>query len=69
MRPDDLAAINAAYPRLGIKQAFKSDLCGIVRRKPQTTYDNFVKDFGARYVEAYKAPSAADILRNAPYAE
>ena len=62
-------AINAAYPRLAIKEQFKNAMCGIVRRKPQTTYDNFVRDFGDRYVAGYKAPSSADRLQGAPYAE
>ena len=69
VQPEDVASINAAYPRLGIKQNFKDDLCGIVHRKPQTTYDNFVRDIGERYVPGYKAPSGADFLQNAPYPE
>ncbi len=69
VRPEDLAAINAAYPRLGIKQRFKDDLCLLCRRKPHTTYDNFVRDIGVRYVEGYEAPSGADYLQNAPYSE
>ncbi len=64
-----IAAITAAYPRLAIKEGFKNDMCAIVRSKPQTTYDNFVRDFGERYVADYKAPSSADRLQNAPYAE
>lgn len=69
IEPKDLAAINAAYPRLAIKEQFKDAMCGLARRKPQTTYDNFVRDFGERYVEGYKAPSGADALQNAPYQE
>ncbi len=67
--PQQIAAINAAYPRLAIKEQFKNDMCAIVRSKPQTTYDNFVRDFVERYVPGYKAPSAADRLQNALYAE
>ena len=62
-------AILAAYPRLAIKEHLKNALCGVVRSKPQTTYDNFVRDFGERYVEGYQAPSAADRIQNAPFAE
>ncbi len=69
MPAPQIAAITMAYPRLEIKEQFKNDMCAIVRTKPQTTYDNFVRDFGERYVEGYKAPSAADRLQNAPYAE
>ncbi len=69
IEPRDIAAINAAYPRLAIKEQFKDAMCGLARRKPQTTYDNFVRDFGTCYVTGYKAPSSADALQNAPYPE
>lgn len=65
--PQQVAAINAAYPRLGIKEQFKDALIQVVRKKPQTTYDNFVKDFGERYVSGFRAPSGADRIQNAPY--
>ncbi len=69
IEPHQTAAILAAYPRLALKEQFKEALCGVVRNKPQTTYDNFVRDFGERYVAGYKAPSGADWIQNAPFAE
>ena len=66
---EKIEAINDAYPRLAIKQHFKDSLIGLIQRKPQTTYDNFVKDIGERYVPGFKAPSGADVLQNAPYPE
>jgi len=66
---DHIDAIDAVYPRLGIKERVKDDLCGIARRMPETTYDNFVGDLGQRYVPGYSRPSAADRLKNAPYPE
>lgn len=66
---EQIGAITAVYPRLAIKERFKNDMCAIVRAKPQTTYDNFVRDFGKSYVAGYEAPSSADWIANAPYAE
>jgi hypothetical protein len=42
-------------------------LCELCRKKPESTYDNFVGEFGEKYVEGYdrtgKKPS--DFLENA----
>jgi hypothetical protein len=65
----DLTAILAAYPRLSFKQEFQDCLCQLVRRKPDTTYDNFLNDMGKRYVSGYAPPSFADYLLHAPFAE
>jgi hypothetical protein len=53
-----------------MKRQLKACLCGIVRARPQTTYDNFVRDFGERFVEGYKPSiSTVDLLENAPFDE
>jgi hypothetical protein len=69
LRGDQIAAILEAYPRLDMKQQFTHAVCGIVESRPETTYDNFARDFGERYVPNYKRPSAADLLLNAPFDE
>jgi HD superfamily phosphodiesterase len=56
-----------AYPRLSFKKNLTSCLCGIVRRKPTTTFDNFMHDFGERYVSGYQAVSSVDRLNSAPF--
>ncbi|SRR5712692_6428325 len=66
---DKLRAILAELPRLSMKKQFQECLCGVVRRKPGTSYDNFLRDLGTRYVKGYTAPSAADLLENAPFTE
>ena len=58
-----------AYPRLGMKDALTTCLCGIVKSHPQTTKDNFMADFGERYVPGYQRPSAVDILLHSPFVE
>lgn len=45
--------IVGAYPRDGFGKSVVEALCGLCRTKPETTYDNFVSDFGEEYVEGY----------------
>jgi hypothetical protein len=52
-----------------MKKKFLEDLCGVVRRKPATSYDNSLRDLGTRYVKGYTAPSVADLFENAPFTE
>jgi hypothetical protein len=58
-----------AYPRLDMKQRFIHDVCHIVETRPATTYDNFARDFGDRFVTGYSRPSTVDMLLNAPFKE
>jgi hypothetical protein len=66
---DSVRAILAEFPRLSMKKQFQECLCGVVRRKPATSYDNILRDIGTRYVKGYTAPSAADLIENAPFTE
>lgn len=66
---EEIARIVAAYPRLQMKQRFTQAVCGICERHPDTTYDNFARDFGERYVPGYRAPSMVDALLAAPFEE
>jgi hypothetical protein len=64
------ARILDAFPRLQMKRQLKECLCGVARARPETTYENFVRDFGERFVEGYKpAISTVDLLSNAPFDE
>ena len=67
--PDEMQSILAGFPRLGMKQSFTDSVCRIVRTRPETTYDNFARDFGERFVPGYKTPSTVDFLMNGPFAE
>lgn len=55
------------YPRLGFREGLKRISCNLCRTKPETTYDNFLSDFGVAYVEGYskEGHSMLDILREA----
>lgn len=64
-----VAAIVEAFPRLEMKQRFTRDVCKIVESRPDTTYDNFARDFGERFVPGYTRPSTVDALLNAPFEE
>ena len=64
---NEMKSILAAFPRLDMKKGFTDSVCRIVKTRPGTTYDNFARDFGERFVPAYKAPSTVDVLMNAPF--
>jgi hypothetical protein len=64
-----VATILDAFPRLGMKQRFTHAVCGIVETRPDTTYDNFARDFGERFVPGYKRTSTVDYLLNSPFKE
>src|SRR5262249_19578620 len=65
----ELDAILSAYPRLKMKQGFADACRRLVTEKPATSYDNFLRDFGERFVPGYKAVSTVDLLMNAPFDE
>ena len=64
-----IATIVEAFPRLEMKQRFTRAVCGIVETRPATTYDNFARDFGERFVPGYKPISTVDYLLNSPFKE
>jgi hypothetical protein len=61
--------ILAAFPRLRMKDKFSEACCRLVTRRPETSHDNFLRDFGERFVPGYKAVSTVDLLMNAPFDE
>jgi hypothetical protein len=61
--------ILSAYPRLGMKNELTTWLCGIARNHPNTTRDNFIADFGVKYVQGYIRLSPVDLLHQSPFAE
>jgi hypothetical protein len=64
-----LDAIVDAFPRLQMKQQFTRAACRICETRPATTYDNFARDFGERFVAGYKPISTVDLLFAAPFVE
>jgi hypothetical protein len=52
-----------------MKQRFADACCRLVTDKPETSYDNFLRDFGERFVPGYKTVSTVDLLMNAPFDE
>jgi hypothetical protein len=66
---DDVERIVKAFPRLQMKQRFAETCCRLVTAKPETSHDNFLRDFGERFVPGYKAVSTVDLLLNAPFDE
>jgi len=64
-----VAAIVDVFPRLEMKQRFTRAVCCIVETRAATTYDNFARDFGERFVPGYKPTSTVDYLLNSPFNE
>jgi hypothetical protein len=64
---EEMKRILAAFPRLEMKQGFTDAVCLLAKTRPETTYDNFARDFGERFVPGYKSRSSVDFLMNAPF--
>ena len=65
----DIERILSAFPRLKMKERFAETCCRLVTAKPEISHDNFLRDFGERFVPGYKAVSTVDLLMNAPFDE
>lgn len=69
LAPAAVAAIVGVFPRLEMKRRMASCFCHIAATKPETTYDNFLRDYGERFVPGYKPVSVVDMVAQAPFAE
>jgi hypothetical protein len=67
--PTDMTNILNAFPRLRMKDNFAETCCRLVTARPETSSDNFLRDFGERLVPGYKPVSTVDLLMNAPFEE
>jgi hypothetical protein len=67
--PREVSEILTAFPRLEMKAKFAETCCRLVVAKPETSYDNFLRDFGERFVPGYKPISTVDLLMKAPFEE
>jgi hypothetical protein len=65
----EIDAILAEFPRMNLKDRFVKCFTHIAEACPETTYDNFVRDFGERFVPGYKAPSSVEWVTSAPFKE
>ena len=67
--PDEMTEILKAFPRLKMKDSFAETCRHLVATRPETSSDNFLRDFGERFVPGYKPVSTVDLLMNAPFEE
>ncbi|RUV73381.1 MAG: hypothetical protein EOR30_08815 [Mesorhizobium sp.] len=69
--PREIAGIVEEFPRLDMKRRMTRCFCHIAENVPETTYDNFIRDFGNRFVFGYgdKVTSSDDLVANAPFDE
>jgi hypothetical protein len=65
----DMTEILREFPRLKMKDKFAEACCRLVAAKPETSSDNFLRDFGERFVPGYRPVSTVDLLMNAPFEE
>jgi len=65
----EMTEILGAFPRLKMKDKFAETCCRLVAAKPETSFDNFLRDFGERFVPGYRPISTVDLLMNAPFEE
>ena len=47
--PEEFKEVVDAFPRLEFKDELISIMCGLCRDKPETTFDNFVSEYGREY--------------------
>ena len=66
---NEIAKVVEEFPRLQMKRRMTQCFCHIAEVRPETTYDNFARDFGTRFVKGYAAVSAVDLVADAPFAE
>ena len=69
LQAGDVARVLSEFPRLKMKDRFSGACCRLVTERPETSHDNFLRDFGERFVPGYKAVSTVDILMSAPFDE
>ena len=63
-----MKAILSEFPRRGMKKGITACFTKVAREKPQTTYDNGLRDFGLKFVEGYHvAATGPDLIANAPF--
>jgi hypothetical protein len=66
---DEMKKIVDEFPRLRMKTRMTRCFCCIARSHPETTYDNFARDFGERFVPGYRVPSSVDLVMHTPFDE
>jgi len=69
LNDDNKKVILSAYPRLDMKNVLTACLSGIAKNHPNTTRDNFIADFGMKYIPGYTHGSSVDFLHQSPFAE
>jgi hypothetical protein len=67
LTPRDVDRILSEFPRLRMKEKFSETCCRLVKTRPETSHDNFLRDFGERFVPGYRAVSTVDLLMDAPF--
>lgn len=51
---EEYERVLSEVPRLEMKRGMRDAFCHLCRAKPETTYDNYVGDFGEKYIGGYQ---------------
>src|SRR5262252_2592541 len=54
--PGEMKTIVDKFPRLAMKSRMTRCFCCMAKSHPETSYDNFLRDFGERFVADYTVP-------------
>ncbi len=64
IRNDEYKAIVKEFPREGFREDLVSIMCGLCREKKETTFDNFVSEFGRKYGTDGKGGGKEDFIKD-----
>ena len=66
---EQIAAVVAAFPRLGFKREFVRSCAHVVERYPRGAGRSFMRDIGEREVASFKPRNICDVIDQAPFTE
>lgn len=58
---DEWKPVVKEFPRLGLKEGIRDTMCWLCKTKPETTFDNFVGQYGERFVEGFSLQGKATV--------
>ncbi|KAF8918349.1 hypothetical protein CPB85DRAFT_1430529 [Mucidula mucida] len=66
LTPDEWRAVEKVFPYMHEGKGIRDIFCGLCLHKPETTYDNFVSEYGVKYLPGFsvEGKQAIDIAEN-----
>jgi hypothetical protein len=69
LRPEDIAAVIAAFPRLNFKEESIATVLHLCETKPQGVALTAFSEVGRKYLPGFPAPTLDELFRNSPFEE